>query len=140
MAARQRDRPRPSPRYSGRTPRYCGSNLAVPRLSGMISMGPIAPTIFLSRWQVSTGPIPSCSRMRGVEEGEALGGQLLREHAERRAGGPGDLVQRDGTGRGGRGGGMMAGGEQVVDSMTWSSSTITGSVTSGAGSSAERVG
>jgi hypothetical protein len=35
---------------------------------------------------------------------------------------------------------MMAGGEQVVDSMTWSSSTITGSVTSGAGSSAERVG
>jgi hypothetical protein len=36
----------------------------------------------------------------GIEEREALGGQLLREHAERRAGKTGDLAQRDDTGRG----------------------------------------
>jgi hypothetical protein len=35
----------------------------------------------------------------GVEEGEALGGQLLREDAERPAYGPGELVQRDDSGR-----------------------------------------
>ncbi len=51
------------PRYSGRTPKYCGSSWAAPRLSGMISIGPIAPTIALSRWTVSTGPVPP-SRMR----------------------------------------------------------------------------
>ena len=34
------------------------------RLSAMISIGPIAPAIFPSRWQVSTGPVPPCSRIR----------------------------------------------------------------------------
>jgi hypothetical protein len=45
----------------------------------------------------------------GIEEGEALCGQLLRELAERRALGAGYLVQRDKTGLGLRGG--MAGAE-----------------------------
>ena len=44
-------------------PKYCGSSRAVPALSGMISIGPIAPAIVPSRWQVSTGPVP-CSRIR----------------------------------------------------------------------------